>query len=603
MQRFVWCCASAFTILVSSAIGQVDQRTVERIIDEGKTNSQVWDHLMYLSEEIGTRLTGSTNCQIANEWTRDTFASFGLSNAHLQKWGEVAVRFDRGPSYGRMLQPVEREFEFTTRAWSAGTDGPVQGPVFKAPRDDAEFEAIEDQLEGAWILSPGRSRGGRRGVVPQGTVPPVTEEIAARLFEAGIAGIITASRNDLVVTSGQRGWRDTELDDVSDEVTIYVRRSDYDAINSRLADGEEVVAEFDLDHTFTAGPIPVYNTIADIPGTEFPEQVVIFSGHLDTWDGPGSQGTQDNGTGTSVMLEAARILMASGVKPRRTIRFILWTGEEQGLLGSRAYLESLSEEERANISAVFVDDGGTNYQGGVTCTHEMEPILSAAFAPVEKAFPDMPIDLTVQDQLSRFGGSDHAPFVRAGIPAFFTKEAGSGGREGRNYRYIHHTQHDTPRYAVPEYLVQSATCSAVVAYHLAMIDGLLPREPSEEEVAEQAAAERPEWPAHNGPLTGEWSAKLVESDFDFAFTLSFEHHPDGRVRGMMISDMDSSLLEEVAFDKDSSKVTFKRASGQYGTIEYSATIKGNKMTGTMQVGDRFTSKFEAQRKSDIASAG
>ena len=106
-------------------------------------------------------------------------------------------------------------------------------------------------------------------------------------------------------------------------------------MNSRIADGETVEVELNLQNHFVDGPFGLYNTIAEIPGTEWPEQVVIVSGHLDSWDGPGSKATQDNGTGSSVTLEAARILMAVGAKPKRTIRFCLWTGEEQGLIGSR----------------------------------------------------------------------------------------------------------------------------------------------------------------------------------------------------------------------------------------------------------------------------
>ena len=112
-------------------------------------------------------------------------------------------------------------------------------------------------------------------------------------------------------------------------------------------------------------PFPVYNVIAEIPGTEKPEEVVIISAHMDSWNGPGSHGHgRTTGPGTSVTIEAARILAAVGAQPKRTIRFALWGGEEQGLLGSKAYIESLSsEEELANISAAFVDDGGTNYEG------------------------------------------------------------------------------------------------------------------------------------------------------------------------------------------------------------------------------------------------
>ena len=383
-----------------------------------------------------------------------------------------------------MLEPVERDFELTTRAWSAGTDGPVKGPVFREPSSQEEFDAIAEHLKGAWILRPATS-GHRRGVVPGGDE---TREFLPQLREAGIAGLITASRDDRVRTGGQRGWREMSFDELSTDVTVIVRRSDYDAINSRLFDDQQVVVEFELDHTFTEGAIPVYNTIAEIPGTRWPEQVVIVSGHLDSWDGPGSMGTVDNGTGTSVTLEAARILMAAGVKPKRTIRFILWTGEEQGLLGSRAYVESLSEQERANITGVFVDDSGTNHQSSLTCTPAMVDMLTWTIDPMEYAFPDKPIELNVVDRMPRRGASDHAPFNRAGITGFFW------GKDGvADYRYGWHTQNDRLDQAVPEYLVFNSTVSAIAAYMLAEADDLLSRHvEQEEESADDEAAEKSE---------------------------------------------------------------------------------------------------------------
>src|SRR5262249_28296865 len=189
---------------------------------------------------------------------------------------------------------------------------------------------------------------------------------------------IVASSNELVVTGGARNWRELDYKNLSKDVSITIRRSDYDALNSRLADGEEVVIEADLQHRFIEGPIPLYDVVAEIKGTTWPEQVIIVSGHLDSWDGPGSQGAQDNGVGSATTLETARILTAVGVKPKRTIRFCLWTGEEQGLLGSREYVKALTDDEKANISAVFVDDGGTNYDGGLQCVESMSPMLTAA---------------------------------------------------------------------------------------------------------------------------------------------------------------------------------------------------------------------------------
>lgn len=452
--------------------------TLMRIIDEGQNRNQVMQHLTYLCEEIGSRLTGSSRLERANHWVAEVYESWGLKNIQQHEWGTIPVRFDRGPSTGRMVEPVERDFEFTTRAWSAGTNGAARGRVFREPSTQEEYDAIAAHLEGAWILRPAIA-GVRRGVVPGGDEE---REFLSQLREAGIAGLITASRDDLVRTSGQRGWRDMDPDDLPTDVTVIVRRSDYDAMNSRLHDGQEVIVEFDLDHTFTAGPIPLYNTIAEIPGSVWPEQVVIISGHLDSWDGPGSMGTVDNGTGTSVTIEAARILIAADARPKRTIRFIHWTGEEQGLLGSRAYVEQLTEEERANITGVFVDDSGTNHQSSITCTPAMVEQLNWTIEPMNYAFPNKPIELHIVDRMPQRGASDHAPFNRVGIPGFFWGKSGSA-----NYRYGWHTQNDRLDQAVEAYLIHNSTVSAIAAFMLANADNLLSRHVEEEE--EEAVAE------------------------------------------------------------------------------------------------------------------
>ncbi|HMO15624.1 MAG TPA: M20/M25/M40 family metallo-hydrolase [Pirellulaceae bacterium] len=428
-----------------------------RIIDEGKNRNQAMDHLSHLCEKIGPRLTGSSRLERANRWAAEQFESFGLQNVRLHEWGTIPVRFDRGPSTGKMVAPEERIFEFTARAWSAGTDGPKTGPVLREPTSVEELEEIADKLEGAWIL---RRQGNR------------DNSLIERMQSAGILGTISGSRDELVTTGGIPGLRQLDFDNLPKDVNIFVRRSDYDAINSRLADGIEVVCEFNLNHKFTKGPIPCYNTIAEIPGTELPEQVIIISGHLDSWDGPGSQGTVDNGTGSVVTIEAARILMAAGIKPKRTIRFILWSGEEQGLLGSRAYVAELSEEERANISAVFVDDSGTNQQSSLSGTRAMEPMLQQIVKPMNYAFPELvAITVSSSNRMPRGGASDHAPFNAVGIPGFFW------GKTGRAvYRYAWHTQNDRIDQAVPEYLVKNSTVSAIAAYMLSEAETLLPRD-------------------------------------------------------------------------------------------------------------------------------
>lgn len=305
-----------------------------------------------------------------------------------------------------------------------------------------------------------------------------SDKVLARVLEADPAGFLSPSRDDRVWTTRPNGWRETDPDDLPRDIEISIRRSDYDYINSRLADGQEIHARFDLQHSVDPGPVPVFNTIAEIRGSTRPEEVVIVSAHLDSWDGPGSQGVVDNGTGSSVVLEAARLLSEANARPDRTIRFILWTGEEQGLLGSRAYVDSLSEEERARISAVFVDDGGTNYQGGLPAADHMVEYLAAATAPLNNEFysptDDAYLNVNVRptgETLKTHGGSDHAPFNRVGVPGFFWDEVGRA-----NYRYAWHTQNDRIDQAIEEYLVQSSACMAITAYNLACAPALLPRE-------------------------------------------------------------------------------------------------------------------------------
>ncbi len=330
------------------------------------------------------------------------------------------------------------------------------------------------------------------------------EQVMAHVLERDPAGFISTSNDERVWTTRTTAWMEAEADALPSDVEINVRRSDYDYVNSLLADQQEVLVRVDLPHSITPGPIPQYNVIAEIPGTELPEEVVIVSAHLDSWDGPGSQGVVDNATGCAVTLEAARILRAAGAKPRRTIRFILWTGEEQGLWGSRRYVENLSEEEKARISAVFVDDGGTNFQGGLPAASDMVDFLAAATAPTNGLFfseidyrAAMSDDNPDNDEMAGYmnvnirntgrnlethSGSDHAPFNRVGIPGFFWDEIGRA-----DYRFGWHTQNDRIDLAIEEYLVQSAVNSAITAYRVANAPTLVPRDPGPEEEGETQA--------------------------------------------------------------------------------------------------------------------
>jgi len=589
----------------SSLAGAQGASTVlEKIVHEGKNNSHVWETLIYLSEEIGTRLTGSSGLAEANEWTRSEFERLGLTNAHLAPWGEIPVRFDRGPSRAGMVAPTERPFEFTTRSWGAGTDGPVRGPVFMMPKTQEEFDAIAESLDGAWIMVESRRRGRRsRDSDDEGAdeARALAEKLRAAIDEAPLAGKISSSRNDLVITGGERGWRELTMETLPTDVAITVRRSDFEAMQELIATGNDPVeVEVDLDHRFSAGPIILSNTVAEIRGTEWPEQVVILSAHLDSWDGPGSMGTQDNGTGSSVMLEAARILMAAGVQPKRTIRFCLWTGEEQGLLGSKGYVDALSDEDLARISAAFVDDGGTNYQGGLVCIEAMQSMLETALAPAVEAFPDFEVLNVVRDAMPRGGASDHASFNRKGVPGFFWIEKGMGGREDKNYGFIHHTQHDTPRYAVEEYLVQSATTSAVTAYNLAMADELLPREEQSDD--EDAAPTPPPVKTIAGPMTGIWDVDMMlgEGAEPVKAHLTFEHYTGGGFGGVSESAMGKVKIIKGHFNPKTGEGTFAFAmDGAEGTSRFS--LEDGRVKGELFMFGEAAGSYTGKRQETVES--
>jgi hypothetical protein len=235
----------------------------------------------------------------------------------------------------------------------------------------------------------------------------------------------------------------------------------------RLAKDEPVELEIDIDNRFVKGPITQYNVVADLVGATKPDEVVIVCGHLDSWDG--AQGAVDNGTGCATTLEAARLLVRSGARPERTIRFMLWSGEEQGLFGSNGYVK-LHADELPKISALFNHDGGTNYLAGLNGTIEMEAQLREACAPLFGLNAELPFAIKATDGLQARPDSDHWPFAKAGVPAFFWVQ------EGRSdYDHMHHTQYDTFDTAIPEYQQHSALVAALTAFGVANLPAQLDR--------------------------------------------------------------------------------------------------------------------------------
>ena len=430
------------------------------------------DHILsHLVNEIGPRLTGSKNLTKAGEWAAQQFESFGFENVRLEEWGTFPVGFDRQHAHGQMTAPKQQDLVFMTRSWTPGTDGVKRGPAFLAPKSVEDLEALKGKLKGAWIVASSGTYAPRFGK----DLDELRDQLGAMCDAEGIAGVIRpGNKSGLLLTSGQ--YR-IEWDDLPTHVSIQVLRDQFTEIYRTLEEGTPVELEFDIAQTFTEGPIPLYNVIAEIPGTDLADELIIFGGHLDSWDGAG--GAQDNGTGTSTTLEAARMLMKvmqeQGLKPRRTIRFMLWGGEEQGLLGSRAYIKA-HPEENDRISAVIVHDGGTNACSGIRTTPLMMPLFQEAFGPILAHTADAEDDnlrfrLVEAERLPRGVGSDHDSYLSAEVPGFFWEQMGSA-----SYTYVHHTQHDWVDQVVPAFQRGTARVVASAAWRLANMEQAVPRE-------------------------------------------------------------------------------------------------------------------------------
>ena len=428
--------------------------TQQKIVELGRDDNQAMEHLNDLSNRLGPRLTGSDDLQNACEWAVARFQSFGIENAHLEQWGEFPVGFNRGPWSGRMVEPKEMALSFGTDAWTAGTKGLQRGPAVLAPKDAEELDKVRESLKGAWVLTPRENRPDRE----------FRETLDKAYEEAGIAGLVSPVRGDRIITSGNYRIDPNDLPTIPE---IDLAQSQFEEIVGLIGEDKPVVLEFDIRNYFETGPIPLYNVIADIPGTDHPDEYVIVGGHIDSWDG--ATGTTDNGTGCATTLEAARLLMEADAKPERTIRFMLWSGEEQGLLGSRAYVSAHSDM-MPNISAVLVHDGGTNYLSGIGVTRAMRGQIEEALAPVVGLNPDLPFAIRDVPGL-RGGGSDHASFLAAGVPGFFWGQAGDA-----SYPRTHHTQYDTFDAAIPAYQEHSSIVVAVSALGIADLDEKLDRE-------------------------------------------------------------------------------------------------------------------------------
>jgi hypothetical protein len=463
----------------------VDTAGTGAIIRQATDRSEVMKNLQYLVDVIGPRLSGSPAMRRANDWTAERFKSYGLTTT-LEPWN-FGVTWERGVANARLLAPFQRGVTAHSWAWTAGTNGkPLAGPVLRVNVSSPESLAVyRDRIKGAWLItaqpanifnpdgppmtaSDSASQRGRQAAfrafqAAQDTSPAAVArrrqyqtDLPYLLKQAGALGRLTdgGKEQGLMNMSGSPY-------SVSPLPNLVLAHEDIAQL-ARLIESS-VTPRFEATVTNTIGTQPVqqFNTVAEIKGSEKPGQVVILGAHLDSWDL--GTGTTDNATGSMVVLEAARAIAQSGLKPKRTIRFILFSGEEQGLLGSAAYAAQHAAIADS-IQAVLVVDNGTGMITGQALQgrNQDEQLWRDLLAPVAS--------LGAKNvRQGNKGGTDHVSFIPYGVPGW------NFDQETRGYDHTHHSQVDTYDHAVPGDLIQASAVMAATAFELANLPTLLPR--------------------------------------------------------------------------------------------------------------------------------
>ncbi|WP_243303294.1 M20/M25/M40 family metallo-hydrolase [Geothrix oryzisoli] len=433
-----------------------------RLLRDIKEHAELVARVEYLCDVIGPRLTGSGQLRQAQAWAMGEMKRLGAVNVHEEAY-DFGLAWTRGVDSARLLTHNGIRFRVDQLAWTPGTRGAVKGDLLLVDaRNLEELKAFRGQLKGRILLRT--NPDDKRPPLPRrgGDFEAYQAEQAAMaqfLLDEGALATLSMSgrKNGLSFTSGGAG-RDPKKPALP---AAYVPQEPYKMLLRLLSRKEPVKLELTLGGGFSATPVQAHNVVGEIPGREKPGEVVIVGGHLDSWDL--GTGATDNATGSSVALEVLRAFQATGLKPRRTLRVVLWSGEEQGLLGSRAYVEAHKAELDA-IQAVLVDDMGTGMVKGFTLQgrEACRGLMAQAIAPLN--------DLGVKDlSLRVMGSTDHAPFDRAGVPAF------AAIQEPVDYFLgTHHSQMDYPDHLVPDQLVQGAQAMAVTAWELAEMPARLP---------------------------------------------------------------------------------------------------------------------------------
>ncbi len=537
----------AAALLLGSALSTQAQTpsqadAVAKIRDEGLNRSQVMRTLSYLTDVIGPRLTGTPALRRANEWTRDELTRIGCQNARLEAWGPFGRGWTLRGFEASMTTPQVRPLEAFPKAWSPNTEVKDAEVVWVNAQSVAELEKFRGKLRGKVVLSgpirevkphfePEATRLTEKDllrmadspgpedkpVVPGAQTPEAQERQRQRrrslmlaatratfYQQEGVAFILDPSRagdggnifvqqasvaTTLDTTNMEAMWRsgvkpwDKSAPTIVPQAAVGIET--YNRLARMLDQGERVTVSLRLQAEFHDQDLNAYNTLAELPGTDKKDEVVMLGGHLDSWHG--GTGATDNAAGVAVCMEAMRILKAAGLQPRRTIRVALWSGEEQGLYGSEAYVKQhlgerlpvpagapagtvgrvVTKPDHAKLSAYYNLDNGAGKIRGIYL--QGNEAARAVFRPWLHMFKDLGASTITADNT---GGTDHLSFDEVGLPGFqFIQD------DLEYFTRTHHSTQDVYDRAPTEDMKQAATIMAAMVYLTAMRDEPIPRKP------------------------------------------------------------------------------------------------------------------------------
>ncbi len=501
---------------------RIDSEVYWKIRREGTERSQAMRTLHFLTDVYGPRLTGSPNYKAAADWTVRQMNSWGFKNARLEPWNFGHPGWLNERLSAHIVSPVRDALICEALAWTPGTNGTVTGRAYQLVLPERQtkaeltafFDRVREQVKGKIVLvgrhqsvpvtfnpqnkrreeqelrtqfdpnnppagqpTPAAATASRAAAAPQATPQPpailTPTQVGEQLDQFLVASGVLVRINDAGREHGQIRAFNNRTFDVSKVVpTVVMRNEDYGRISRILADGTPVELEFNIVNRNYPEGRTSYNVIGEIPGRDKADEVVMLGGHLDSWHA--ATGATDNAVGCTIMLEAARILNTLNLRPRRTIRVALWSGEEQGLLGSKAYVKEhfgtfeQPKPEYFKFNGYFNVDSGTGRIRGATVfgPPETATVLRQAFAPLE----DLGFVGAIATVSRRTGGTDSTSFNEAGLPGInLTQDPIEYGT------HTWHTNLDTYERIVEADVRSAAIVVASAVYHLAMRDEMLPR--------------------------------------------------------------------------------------------------------------------------------